>query len=140
MRGSSLVRLAAVAALLIESAACASAPPPVCTAPAASVAVTELYFGRNIPGGNEVSEPEWHRFLDETVTSRFPEGFTVLDGEGQYRMADGSIVRERSKVLVLIGVKGNVDARLDEVIADYKRRFRQESVLRRGGVACVSFR
>ena len=140
MRGSSLVRLAAAVALLIELAACASTPPPACTAPAASVAVTELYFGWNVPGGSEVSEAEWHRFLDEVVTPRFPEGFTVLDGEGQYRMADGSILRERSKVLVLIDAKGNLDARLAEVVAEYKRRFNQESVLRRDSISCVSVR
>ena len=140
MRGSSLLRLAWAGALLIELAGCVSAPPPACTAPAASVAVTELYFGRNVPGGNEVREGEWHRFLDEIVTPRFPEGFTVLDGEGQYRMADGSILRERSKVLVVIDAKGNPDTRLVEVVAEYKRRFNQESVLRRDGISCVSVR
>ena len=101
--------------------------------------VTELYFGRNIPGGGEVSDADWRRFLDDVVTPRFPEGFTVLDGEGQYRMADGIIIRERSKVLVVIAKGGDAGLRSAEAVAEYKRRFRQESVLRRDGVSCVSF-
>jgi hypothetical protein len=133
-------RNAVLGLFLISSAACTPAPLPTCTPPAASTAVTELYFGRNIPGGGEVSDADWRGFLDDVVTPRFPEGFTVIDGEGQYRMSGGAITHERSKVLMVIVKGGDADLRLAEVAAEYKRRFRQESVLRRDAVSCVSFR
>jgi hypothetical protein len=136
----SAFRNAVLGLFLISPAACTLAPVPTCTPPAASTAVTELYFGRNIPGGGEVSDAGWRGFLDEVVTPRFPEGFTALDGEGQYQMSDGTITRERSKVLVVIAKGGDADSRLAEAVAEYKRRFRQESVLRRDAVSCVSFR
>ena len=133
----SALRFAVLSAFLISLAACT--PAPSCAPPAASMSVTELYFGRNIPGGGEVADADWRRFLDDVVTPRFPEGFTVLDGVGQYRMADGIIIRERSKVLVVIAKGGDAGLRLAEVVAEYKRRFRQESVMRRDGISCVSF-
>ena len=136
---SSPVLLAAAGWLAVQSAACTPTPTPSCAPPAVSMAVTELYFGRNISGGGEVSDADWRRFLDEVVTPRFSKGFTVLDGEGQYRMSDGAIARERSKVLVVIAEGGDAGLLLAEVAAEYKRRFRQESVLRRDGASCVSF-
>src|SRR5437016_3726037 len=50
---------------------------------------TELYFGRSIPGGGEVSAAEWQRFLADVVTPRFPNGFTIVDAAGQYREKKG---------------------------------------------------
>src|SRR5262245_11264907 len=41
---------------------------------------TELYFGRNKPGGGEVSRKEFDGFLSGFVTERFPDGLTVLKG------------------------------------------------------------
>src|SRR3954463_6899250 len=46
---------------------------------------TELYFGTDKPDGAAVTEEEWTRFLAEEVTARFPDGFTVLEGYGQFR-------------------------------------------------------
>src|SRR5262245_20410541 len=40
---------------------------------------TELYFGRSIPGGGQVSDNEWEKFLADVVTPRFPDGFTILN-------------------------------------------------------------
>src|SRR4051794_25409599 len=65
---------------------------------------TELYCGLSRPDGRQVSDQEWSRFLDEAVTPRFPDGFSVLDGYGQYREATGKIDHERSKVIVILHV------------------------------------
>ena len=53
---------------------------------------TELYFGRDKNDGTQVSDEEWSKFLDEFVTPKFPDGLTVLDGSGQYRLENGTIV------------------------------------------------
>src|SRR5262245_39608610 len=54
---------------------------------------TELYFGMNKPGGGEVTDEEWSNFLSEEVTPKFPDGFTVVEGYGQWRDKEGKIVR-----------------------------------------------
>ena len=101
---------------------------------------TELYFGRSMPGGAVVSEPAWRRFLERTVTPRFKDGLTVLDADGQYLTSSGTLVREKSKVVVLIHPDTPAARRaIREIIAEYKRAFRQESVLRVTAPARVSF-
>lgn len=94
---------------------------------------TELYFGRNIPGGGTVSEAEWQTFVDEVVTPRFPDGLTILDADGQWRGKDGAIAREESKVIVLLyprKVRKATNAKIEEIRAEYKKRFNQEAVMR----------
>lgn len=101
----------------------------------------ELYMGRgNGQSGLIVADGLWEGFLADTVTPRFPDGLTVLDGRGQWRGADGVIQKERSKVLVVLAPPGGDEMRkLDEVSDEYKARFAQESVLRVVSDACVSF-
>jgi hypothetical protein len=94
---------------------------------------TELYFGRNIPTGGTVSESDWQKFVDEVVTPRFPDGLTVLDADGQWRGKDGSIAREESKVIVLLYPRKDrkvMNAKIEEIRAEYKKRFAQEAVMR----------
>ena len=94
---------------------------------------TELYFGRDKPDGSVVSEDEWKAFLDAEVTSRFPAGFTVLDGSGQYRDKSGKIVKEPSKVLIFLYSKADrktAGTKIDEIRTAYCKQFKQESVLR----------
>lgn len=94
---------------------------------------TELYFGGNKPDGSTVNSSEWQNFVDGTVTPRFPEGFTVLTGYGQYRGNDGVIVHEESKVLIILYSRKQrkaADIKIEEIRSEYKRRFLQESVLR----------
>jgi hypothetical protein len=94
---------------------------------------TELYFGRNIPKGGTVSESDWQKFVDEVVTPRFPDGLTVLDADGQWRGKDGSIAREESKVIVLLyprKLRKEMNSKIEEIRAEYKRRFQQEAVMR----------
>ena len=101
----------------------------------------ELYMGRgNGESGLIVSDGLWEGFLADTVTPRFPDGLTVLDGRGQWRGAEGLVQKEQSKVLVILAPPGGDAMRLlDEVSAEYKARFAQESVLRVVSDACVSF-
>lgn len=90
-----------------------------------------LYFGRNIPGGGAVTDSAWATFVAEVVTPRFPKGFTVYRGDGQWRGDDGSTEREPSFVLEVVHPAGPAaEADLREIAGEYKRRFRQEAVLR----------
>ncbi|HYH82867.1 MAG TPA: DUF3574 domain-containing protein [Longimicrobium sp.] len=90
-----------------------------------------LYFGRSIPGGGTVSDSAWAAFLGEVVTPRFPAGLTVFRADGQWRNDAGGIDREQSFVLEVVHAAGPAaDAELREIADEYKRRFRQEAVLR----------
>jgi len=94
---------------------------------------TELYFGRSIPGGGMVSDEQWEQFLAETVTPRFPDGFTILKGIGQYREKSGKIISEPSQVLVFFystKTKKESRAKIEEIRTAYVKKFNQESVLR----------
>ncbi len=101
---------------------------------------TELYFGLSIRGGKKVSPAQWDAFLRDEVTPRFPTGFTILDGTGQWQDERGRIVRERSKMLILLHDDDlESAAKIEAVRAAYKRRFDQESVLRSNQLASVAF-
>lgn len=102
---------------------------------------TRLVFGMNIPGGGRVTEEDWGAFLRDTVTPRFPEGFTVAVAYGQWKdTATGRVVREPSRILYLLH-KGEAARRkaVADVIRVYKTRFRQQAVLRWESPARVSF-
>ncbi|MBY6190124.1 DUF3574 domain-containing protein [Microbulbifer agarilyticus] len=100
----------------------------------------QLFFGTETFTG-EVSDAEWRDFLANAVSPRFPNGFTVLSGRGQWRGSSGEIVRERSKVLLLVHREtAESDTAIGELVDIYKRRFQQESVLRVRSPVCVSFR
>lgn len=106
--------------------------PPV--APVAPVLRTfardELYFGLSKPDGTPVSDQEWQDYLAEVVTPRFPDGLTVIEANGQFRPPGGSLVRERSRVIVLLYPSTPTTAlAIGELVREYKRRFRQLSVL-----------
>ena len=83
----------------------------------------------------------WRRFVDREITPRFPDGFTVLDGHGQWRKpGEARVIREPSTVL-LVAMPDAPErrARLAEVAEAYKRRFAQESVVTLLTPSCVSF-
>lgn len=110
-----------------------------CRAPLEAWTEINLYFGRNIAGVGEVTEQQFRQFAREVVTPRFPDGLTLLDGLGQFH--DGKrIVRERSKLLVLlVPDSGETAGKVAQIVKEYKRRFRQQSVLRTEDRLCLSF-
>ncbi|MFK7969145.1 MAG: DUF3574 domain-containing protein [Bacteroidia bacterium] len=92
---------------------------------------TELYFGMNIPGGGEVGPTEWAQFLGEEVTPRFSDGLTVFQAQGQWLGEDSVIAREQSRVVVLLYTYSEArEADIQALMAAYKKRFRQEAVMR----------
>lgn len=129
----------AVAAVVAASLLGGCAVPDAAPCPAGRPLVSDtLYLGTAKPGGI-VTREEWDRFLREVVTPRFPGGFTQWDASGQWRSADGSIVREGTHVLLVVHPpEPQAEANVRAIAAEYKSRFRQEAVLRVRSGACVS--
>lgn len=90
---------------------------------------SELYFGLQKPDGASVTEAEWQDFLDKSITSRFPDGLTVFDACGQYKDQKGKIIREKTKVLVIVHKDGK-DGDLNKICQEYMKAFSQELVFR----------
>jgi hypothetical protein len=127
---------AALFGFFVLTADAAAQPALQCTGHQKPWMVAELLFGR----GN-VSDFNWDRFLAAEVTPRFPDGLTVYDARGQWRNPQsGTIARERTKVVMIAMPPdpGN-EARLQEIIAAYKTRFKQQSVGLIIRPSCVSF-
>jgi hypothetical protein len=130
-------------AALVGLTSCATRPPerlPTCPAGQEAHRTAQLFFGRNIGDKPGVSEADFRRFMDEDVTPKFPDGLTVMDGGGQWRGDENKLIREASKVVMIVLPKGrDVSGRIDAVRNAYKARFHQESVLLITQAACVSF-
>jgi len=91
---------------------------------------SELYFGTARAGMPDVSPAEWQKFVDEVITPRFPNGLTILDGAGQWRMSDGSLAKEKSHLVIVVhSPTVHETQKLDEIREAYKQRFNQEAVL-----------
>jgi hypothetical protein len=94
---------------------------------------TELFFGTAKADGSTVSEDEWKKFLADEVTPRFPKGFTVLAGDGQFRGDSGEVVREKSFVLIVLypfKTRKGSRRKIEEIRRIYTKNFQQQSVLR----------
>lgn len=146
-----------VAALFLAIAGCATPPASVHTKDPASSTLqgdptrpaqaqwirTELYFSVGPLEGKEgvVSPARWREFLDQEVTSRFPDGFSVLDAYGQWR-DHGAKEPERLATKVIVILHENTakhDADIEAIRLAFKRITGDLSVLRLSQPAVVSF-
>ena len=103
---------------------------------------TLLVFGLSKPGGGTVSEEEWTSFVDTYVTPKFKEGLTIVDSDGQWMMESGEVIKEDSKILILLydnESSAEVDDAIEHIKETYKKQFNQEAVLRITSAAGVSF-
>jgi hypothetical protein len=99
-----------------------------------------LYFGQSIAGGEAVSADDWNRFLETRVVATFPQGFSVFDARGYWSAAQARPERETSRVVVAVHLPGSaIDTAVRELVAEYKRRFHQQSVLRERNTVCAKF-
>ena len=104
--------------------------------PACSVQTLDrLYFGTDVrvdPGHlSDIDEVRWQAFMDTQVTPNFPDGLTVLYGDGQWKNRAGTIERESARVVEIVHRSGaRADRKIDGLISHYKQAFNQQSVLR----------
>lgn len=142
---------AIIAAATLALAGCATtmapapvSPPPLpepsCPAGQTPMRTVQLFFGRHITPDRAVTEAEFKTFLDEVLTPAFPAGLTVIDGGGQWRGVENQLIRESSKVVIIVapGNKETAD-KINAVRQAYKTRFNQESVLLVTQRSCVAF-
>ena len=116
-------------AVLLAAAACA---PAIQSSGLQPVVTERLYFGRNVAQTVGVTDSAWAVFVTDVVSPRLPDGFTFWTATGEWRGADGRSTHEPSFVLEVVHPARSAasEAAIIAIIAEYKRRFRQESVLR----------
>ena len=135
--------VAAIGVLVLAASARTSLaqPPLQCTAGLKPLAVAELFFGGNVGSRTGISNAEFNRFVASEITSRFPDGLTVLDAHGQWRdPARMTLAREASKLVIIAFADGSVDdGRIQKIVVAYKSRFNQKSVGILVRTACGSF-
>lgn len=133
-------RLAPILAFLALGG-CETLRPQTCPAGEQPMRLAQLFFGQNQGGKPFVSDSDFRKFVDDELTPRFPEGLTVLDGGGQWKGADDKLIREASKVVMLVLPQQGRGAsrKISDVRQAYARRFHQESVLVVTQKACGAF-
>lgn len=100
-----------------------------------------LMFGLKRPNGSRISDVEWAAFLNREVTPRFPEGLTILEGNGQWQdRSSAAITSEPSRLIwIVTSDTPNAIQKLQEIRTAYRSLFSQQSVgllMTRG---CASF-
>lgn len=92
---------------------------------------TALYFGREMPGGSTVSEEDLAKFLSEVVTKEFPKGLTAYDAYGQMARDDGTIVKQSTKVVLLVHENNSANTAAVKRITDgYRSRFNAPQIMK----------
>jgi hypothetical protein len=125
--------------IALALAGCASVQQAACPAGQERLKTAQLFFGQQINGKSSVSDADFHQFVEDELTPRFPDGLTVLNADGQWRAAGNPLVRDASKVvLIVLPSRGDASSRIEAVQGAYKKRFRQESVLVLTEATCVS--
>jgi hypothetical protein len=104
--------------------ACA-APLPCTRLGGAPMLEYQLFFGRA-----SVTDQAWSDFVADTVTANLPDGFTVLDGEGQWlNPTSRGISHERTTVIVVAVPDTAVSAAAIAAVKNaYTQRFHQQAV------------
>jgi len=106
------------------------------------MARVELIFATS-PRGTPFAEPplaRLQRFLEEEVTPRFPDGFTLYTAYGQWRAPEGDIRRLDTRVLqIWYAPTPENDAKIEAIRDAYKRIWNHVSVMRIDGTDCVAF-
>jgi hypothetical protein len=116
-----LIRHSVLAALFVIASSCATP----------GIVVDRLFFGTNIPSGGQVSDDDWKAFMKDVVTPRFKDGLTVLEGDGQWLDPRGDVVKEHVHIVEVAHKRDDAnDAAIRAIADEYKKRFKQDAVLR----------
>ena len=119
--GHILMRVA-VAVFSLWLTACASVVPRV----EPGVLSDRLFCGLSIPGGGTVTQQELDAFVLEVVEPRFPQGFTIWRAHGRWRGGGEEVM----VIEILRPYEERLDRAVGEIAEEYRRRFRQEAVMR----------
>ena len=124
-------------ALLLAASVTASCP----LASEKPMIEAQLFFGRDIAGRAPVSDAEWADFVSAVIARNFPDGFTINEGDGEWRDPKSlKVVREQSKIVVIAATRSPAFAKkLQDVTDAYRARFHQQSVGVITHDVCASF-
>jgi hypothetical protein len=113
-------------ALLLAASVAASCP----LASEKPMVEAQLFFGRDIAGRGPVTDAEWTDFVAAALARDFPGGFTVSDGNGEWRdPVFNAVVREQTKIVVIAAPRSpDFAKKLQDVSDAYRVRFHQQSV------------
>lgn len=101
---------------------------------------TELYFGQSRNDSGNVLVEEWQAFEDTVISKTFSNGSTIHDANGKWMNEYGTVISEKTKVVVLINeMNPEVSAQIDSLREKYKRYYWQSSVLRVDQKVDISF-
>jgi hypothetical protein len=107
----------------------------------APATVFTLFFGKAIPGRGDLSDKEWQAFLDDTVTTNLPNGYTIFDASGAWmNPMTRKTIKEHTKVLV-VALPDGPDSltAVDRIRSDYQFKFHQQLVGMTVERACGAF-
>lgn len=91
---------------------------------------TELYFGLSRYPAPDITNEQFDGFVDTYITPRFPGGFTVINGVGQWD-AKGGTISEPCKIVVIIHANNTGQSdNIGLIRNQYCKIYDQESVLR----------
>lgn len=129
---------AGAAILILGLAGCMSAPKPQgCPVGQASLRTAQLFLGAKATPAP--AERDLSRFVDQEVTPRFPDGVTVMKGGGQWKGSENRMIREASKVvLVVLPSTGDSQGKVEAVRTAYRTKFKQDPVVVLPPPACVT--
>ena len=135
---SAIAVLAVCASMLSCSSEAQTNPCPGGTEPYTEY---RLFFGRGDADNRQVvTDEDWDKFLEDTITAEFPDGLTVLDAYGQYTDSAATLIKEDTKVLIiLVPLDDGSASGIDRIIEEYKRRFIRTAVLRQVTSTCAVF-
>jgi hypothetical protein len=139
MRIANRCRIIVILTFLLAAIGCVSVQTNYC-AQDEKLSINDLmYFGTAKPDG-VVTPGQWAEFLKNSVTPRFPQGFTAWRASGQWKGSDGIIMQEESFALSIVHPDDkSSDEAIRSIIREYKLQFNQEAVLRVRSHACSSF-
>lgn len=90
----------------------------------------QLFFGREIDSRGPVTKEEWSDFASSVIAKNFPDGFTVIDGEGAWLDPESkATIHEDSKIVQIVAKQSShLAAKLTHMMDVYKTQFHQHSV------------
>lgn len=124
-----------LAAAVLGLAGCASGPPPLaCPTGQSEVRTAQIFLA---PA--QISDADLRRFVDAQVTPRFRDGVTVVNGGGQWKGDANRMIREASKVLLIVLPNhGDPHRNVEAVRAAWRKASGQDSVVVLPPPACVA--
>jgi len=131
-RGVQMVWVALALGLVAGAYDIARGAEPARAAPAspAEWVKTEIYFGRDLPGSQEISRWAWADFMDKVLTRHFPKGLTVYEAYGQMQHADGLVEKQSTWVVAIVHPNDPAtDKVIQEIIDAFRRQFHKAQVV-----------